>query len=139
MKNKKSLFFIVMALFVATGLFAAESYKVESITGKVQYEATPGNWKNVTVGQELSASTVINTSLNSSLVLAAGSSKVTIKAMQKGTVESLTAVASAGTGGLKKAGSLESKVADDVNGTAKSTITASSRASEAKDEIDWDE
>lgn len=142
MNNKKVLFFAVLALFAATSMFAAgaDSYKVESVTGKVQYEATPGTWKNVTVGQELSASTVINTSLNSSLVVAKGGSKVTIKAMQKGTIESLSAGSSVASTGIKKGTSLQSlNVADDVDGTARSVVTASSRASEAKEDIDWDE
>jgi len=141
MKNKKGLFFVVLALFAATAMFAAgtETYKVESVTGKVQYEVTPGSWKNVTVGQELSAATVINTSLNSSLVISAGGSKITIKAMQKGTVESLSAVASTGAGGIKKTTLSSTTIADDVEGTSKSVVTASSRASEAKEDIDWDE
>ena len=89
--NKKSVLIAVLAIFMSASIFAAGSYKVKSVKGKVTYEATPGNWKNVTVGQELSAATVINTSLNSTVVLSAGDSDVTIKAMQKGTVDSLAA------------------------------------------------
>lgn len=137
---KKGLLVVLMALIGAT-VFAAglDSYKVESVTGKVQYEATPGTWKNVAVGQELSASTVINTSLNSSVDLVINGKKVTIKAMQKGTVESLSAVASTSAGGIKKTTLSSSSVGADVEGTAKSVVTASSRASEAKADIDWDE
>ena len=136
---KKSLLVILMSL-LSVCAFAADSFKVEAVTGKVQYESAPGTWKTVTVGQELSSSTVVNTSLNSNLVLSSGSSKVTIKAMQKGSISSLSGVAAAGNSGIKKGAVLNvSSVGADVNGTSKSVVTASSRASEAKEDIDWDE
>ena len=136
--NKKGLLFVVFAVFTAFAVFAApDSFKVESITGKVQYEATPGTWKDVKVGQELSSSTVVNTSLNSSMVIASGKTKTTIKAMQKGTVASLTQVASSG---IKKGANVaKSAVGDIAKGAEKGVATASSRASEAKEDIDWDE
>lgn len=140
--NKKSFLVAVLAIFMSASIFAAASdvYKVKSLTGKVTYEATPGNWKNVTVGQELSASTVLNTSLNSSVVILLGDQEITIKAMQKGTVDSL---AGASTGlaksGLKKNSLKASSVGDEVSGNSKGTATASSRASEAKEDVDWDE
>ena len=63
---KKWGLFLLLAAMAVSSAFAAGlgSYKVESITGKVQYEAAPGTWKSISVGQELSASTVVNTSLN---------------------------------------------------------------------------
>lgn len=138
--NKKLALFAVLAIFMSASIFAAGSFKVKSVTGKVTYEATPGNWKNVTVGQELSAATVINTSLNSSVILTADDSEVTIKAMQKGTVDSLAASSSGvAKGGLKKNTLKASSVGDAVSGNSKGTATASSRASEAKEDVDWDE
>lgn len=134
--NKKSVLMMVLAIFMSASIFAAGTYKVKSVTGKVTYEATPGNWKNVAVGQELSAATVINTSLNSSVVLTADDGDVTIKAMQKGTVDSLTG---SNTGLAKAKGLKASSVAGEVSGKSKGTATASSRASEAKEDVDWDE
>ena len=136
---KKSILTVVLAFFMSVSLFAAGTYKVISVTGKVTYESAPETWKNVSVGQELSASTVLNTSLNSSVVIAqAGGSEITIKAMQKGSVDSLVGVAS--NKGLKKTGSIKkSEVAADVEGASKGTATASSRASEAKADLDWDD
>ena len=136
---KKSILTVVLAFFMSVSLFAAGTYKVISVTGKVTYESAPETWKNVSVGQELSASTVLNTSLNSSVVIAqAGGSEITIKAMQKGSVDSLVGVAS--NKGLKKTGSIKkSEVAADVEGASKGTATASSRASEAKADYEWDE
>jgi len=136
--NKKSIVLVVLALFMSVSMFAKGTYKVLSVTGKVTFEVTPETWKNVAVGQELSASTVLNTSLNSSVVLAnEDGTEVTIKAMQKGTVDSLLGVASSK--GLKKGGLKATSVADEVEGTTKGTATASSRASDAKEDLDWDD
>lgn len=137
--NKKSLLLVALAIFLSASIFAADSYKVKSVTGKVTYEATPGNWKNVTEGQELSGATVVNTSLNSTLVVVADDKESTIKAMSKGTISSLIGGGSS-KGGLKKSGGLKvSKIGDEVEGNTKGTSTASSRASEAKADVEWDE
>lgn len=137
--NKKSIVLVVLAFFMSVSMFAAGSYKVVSVTGKVTFEAAPETWKNVTVGQELSASTVLNTSLNSSVVIALDDGKeITIKAMQKGTIDSLVGVAS--NKGLKKSGGIKSSsLDDDIEGRSKGTATASSRASDAKEDLDWDD
>lgn len=136
--NKKSIVLVVLAFFMSVSMFAAGSYKVVSVTGKVTFEAAPETWKNVAVGQELSASTVLNTSLNSSVVIALDDGKeITIKAMQKGTVDSLVGVAS--NKGLKSSKLKSSTIADEVEGTTKGTATASSRASDAKEDLDWDD
>lgn len=134
---KKALSIVVLSLFVSVAMFAA-GYKVTSVTGKVTYEAAPGEWKNVSVGQELSASTVINTSLNSNVVLLVDDNSVTIKAMSKGSVDSLVSSASNGVA-KKKAGGVKKSNYADVEGSSKGTATASSRASEAKEDVAWDE
>ena len=136
--NKKTISMVVLALFMSVSMFAA-GYKVVSVTGKVTYEAAPETWKNVSVGQELSASTVLNTSLNSSVVIVQDDgNEVTIKAMQKGSVDSLIGVSS--NKGLKRTGGVKrTSIGDDVEGTSKGTATASSRASEAKSDLDWDD
>lgn len=137
--NKKSLLLVAMAIFLSASIFAADAYKVKSVTGKVTYEATPGNWKNVTEGQELSGATVVNTSLNSTLVVVADGKESSIKAMSKGTVSSLVG-GTVAKGGLKKSGGLKaSKVGDEVEGSSKGIATASSRASEAKADVEWDQ
>lgn len=138
----KKIFAIAVAAFVAVGAaFAAgsESYTVKSVTGKVQYESAPGNWKNVTAGQKLSASTVVNTSLNATLVLNDGSSDITIKAMQKGTVQTLTS-GNVAAGGLKKNKGLnKNSIAAASSSNGKGVSTASSRASDEKADLNWDE
>ncbi len=138
MRKLKLLVCAAFAMFAVSSMFAA-GYKVESFTGKVTYESAPGKWVAVEAGQELPASTVIQTSVNSTLVLSSDGSKINIKAMQKGTIESLASVASSGTSGIKKGSSLKSSgVAADTK-SSKSVVTASSRASEAKEDYEWDE
>lgn len=136
MKLIKTLIIGMVAFFAAASLFAAGSYKVERVTGKVTYEAN-GEWKAVAVGQELAAGTNINTALNSSLVVSDGSSSATIKAMQKGSIETLASAT--GSKGLKKATLSKNNVAKKADGSQSGVATASSRASEAKKDLEWDE
>jgi len=137
MKIIKVFFVGLVAFFSAASLFAAGSYKVEKLTGKVTYDSN-GEWKAVTAGQELSSDTNISVALNSSLVVNDGAASVTIKAMQKGTLEKLAATG-AGKGGLKKASIAKNNVAGKANGAQSGVSTASSRASEAKSDLDWAE
>ncbi len=135
----KKIFFILTAALFQTLLFAEADYVVKSVNGKVQYEVSSGNWKKVSAGQELSAKTVIDTSLNSNVVLKGKNGDVTIKSMQKGSIQELTSnVAKAGSlkknKGLNKAG-----IAGASGSGGKGVATASSRASEAKADFDWDE
>ncbi|MBR5402447.1 MAG: hypothetical protein IK102_11640 [Treponema sp.] len=137
----KKLFTLLMVLFVGTMLYAAAgSYVVESVTGNVTYESAPGKFEKVKVGQELSASTVLNTGLNSSVVVNYDGKTITIKAKQKGTVESLYVAAAPAKGGLKRQSSIaKADAVDSADGKSKGVATASSRASEAKEDYTWDE
>ena len=136
----KKLFTFFMALFLGTMLFAATgSYVVESIVGNVTYEKAPGKFEKVKVGQELSASTVLNTGLNSSVVVLFEGKSITIKAKQKGTVESLYVAAAPSKGGLQKKSIAKADAVDSADGKREGVATASSRASEAKEDFTWDE
>ena len=136
----KKLFTLLMVLFTGTMLFAATgSYVVESIVGNVTYESAPGKFEKVKVGQELSASTVLNTGLNSSVVINFDGKSITIKAKQKGSVESLYVDAAPSKGGLKKQSIAKADAVDSADGKREGVATASSRASEAKEDFTWDE
>ena len=136
----KKLFTFFLALFVGTMLFAATgSYVVESVVGNVTYEKAPGKFEKVKVGQELSASTVLNTGLNSSVVVVFEGKSITIKAKQKGTVESLYVAAAPSKGGLQKKSIAKADAVDSADGKREGVATASSRASEAKEDFTWDE
>ena len=138
---KKNLFFAVLLLGAA--MLFAENYEVKSVSGKVTYESAPGKWTEVKKGQKLSDSTVLNTSVNSKLVLVTeDNTTVTVKAMQKGTAESLVKANASVAKGLKKnpASTIAKKsAAGAVTENSKGVATASSRASEAKEDIEIDE
>jgi hypothetical protein len=126
--KRKILMILVLGAVGAGMVFAADPYVVQSVIGKVEREVSPGQWKAVPVGASLTAATVINTGLNSILVLKSGDKTITIKAMQKGTVENLAAAGSSS--GIRIGGKISSsntalRVRDTTN-----TSTASTRASE---------
>ena len=136
----KKLFSVLTILFVGTMLFAATgTYVIESITGNVTYEKAPGKFEKAEVGQELSASTVLNTGLNSSAVVKFDGKTVTIKAKQKGSVESLVVLAASSGGGLKKQSIAKADAVDDAKGNREGVATASSRASDAKEDYSWED
>ena len=135
----KKLFALLLVLFAGTMLFAAtKTYVVEAVVGRVEYEAAPGKFEPVKEGMELSASTVIKTYLNASVDISFEGKKYTIKAKQNDTVEALYIAAAPSKGGLKKQ-TIAKTDAVDTNGVREGTKTASSRASEAKEDFTWDE
>ena len=132
---KKFCALLVFGVIFSAMVFASDTYTVQSVAGKVEREVSPGKWEAVTVGTTLTGVTVINTGINSVLVLKNGSRSVTVPAMKKGTVETLAA-AGGGTGiriGGKVSGS---DTAVTSRGTV-STSTASTRASEAAEDLEW--
>jgi hypothetical protein len=86
---KKTFFPVFLLGMILAGTVFAEEYTVESVTGKVEREVSPGKWQALARGMILSPVTIIDTGLNAQLVLSAGGRSVTINAMQKGTVENL--------------------------------------------------
>ncbi|MCR4822735.1 MAG: hypothetical protein K5873_07675 [Treponema sp.] len=137
MKLTKTLFITAAMLFASAALLSAESYKIEKISGKVTYESK-GKWLELKEGQEIPSYTKISTSLNSSLVVSSGKTTATIKAMQKGTVEKLSSQ-TASTSGIKKNKINKLAGAEKAGANKNGVVTASSRASEAKGDLDWDE
>lgn len=129
---------LILTMIFSTAFVFATSFKVESVDGKVTYQSAPNEWKTLENGQELSSSSVIQTSINSTLVVSENGSKYTIKAMQKGSIENLIELSTKG--GIKKGTIVKnSAVKSDTNKTSKSVVTASSRASEAKEDFEWEE
>ena len=136
----KRLITLLLALFVGTMLFAAtDTYVVESVVGTVTYEKAPGKYEKVTVGQELSASTVLKTGLNSSVVLKLNDKSITVKAKQTGSVEQLYVASAPSKGGLKRQTIVKAGDTEIADGKREGVATASSRASEAKEDFTWDE
>ncbi len=142
---KKSIFIVLflstlvcsMAVFAQS---AAGDIVVQTVTGKVEREVSAGKWEAVTAGMKLAPSTVINTGLNSSLVLVLGERIVTVKAMQKGTVEKLTSGTASAKSGIKLGAKVtESSVTADSDQGRTNISTASTRASDATKDLEWSE
>ncbi|MDR1931548.1 MAG: hypothetical protein LBQ57_01880 [Spirochaetales bacterium] len=137
----KKVFFIavVLGVILAAGtVFAGDTFVVQSVTGKVEREVSPGKWEAVTVGADLTATTVVNTGLNSSLVLKEGTRTITIKAMQKGSVEKLAAATV--TSGVRIGGKVSDSAASTASARNTSSLsTASTRASDAAGDVQWEE
>jgi hypothetical protein len=135
--KKTVILLVVLGLAVSGLVFAADPYIVQSVAGKVEREVAPGRWEALTPGASLTPAAVINTGLNASLVLKNGNKTVTIKAMQKGTVENLAGAESAS--GVRIGGRISSSdTAISARGTS-NTSTASTRASEAVTDLEWAE
>ena len=132
---KRGLAFVVAALLSVCFAFAEGSYVVKSVKGKVQYEVSPGKMENIKVGQTLSSSTVVSIGSKSSVVLTFEGKDITISAMKKGTVDKLTAK---GSGSLTAGGTVAgNNVSGNSSGSKSGVSTASSRASSAKEDLDW--
>ena len=131
---------VLSALVCSMAVFAETvktEYIVQSVTGKVDYEASAGVWKAVTEGSKLSSTAVITTGINSKLIVKIDSRSITIKPLQKGTLEELIAksVASGSSGITIGAKATDSSVTAD-SGTKHTNIsTASTRASQATEDI----
>ncbi len=136
--NAKKIIALALTALVSVGMiFAQGSFVVKSVKGTVTYESA-GAKKAVTVGQTLSASTVINVGMSSNLVLEADGAEYTVKAMSRGALEKFVNVPAGN--GLKRGGPVagSSSVKSD-NGTGKSVSTASSRAEDQQSELPFDE
>ncbi len=97
--------------------------------------------KNKPKTTELELSTIVKTGLNSSLVIKLSDDNVVkIKAMKKGSIETLSSSKSAGMTGIKIGGTLtQSDVnADDIQERT-NISTASTRASDAVEDLEWEE
>jgi hypothetical protein len=134
---KKFCALLFFGLVFSVMVFAADTYTVQSVTGKVEREVSPGKWEALAVGTTLTGATVVNTGINSTLVLKSGSQSVTVPAMKKGTVETLAAAGSAA--GIRIGGKVSgNETAVSARGTV-TTSTASTRASEAAEDLEWAE
>ena len=140
MKKLVMTMLVLSALVCSMAVFAETvktEYIVQSVTGKVDYEASAGVWKAVTEGSKLSSTAVITTGINSKLIVKIDSRSITIKPLQKGTLEELIAksVASGSSGITIGAKATDSSVTAD-SGTKHTNIsTASTRASQATEDI----
>jgi hypothetical protein len=134
---KKFLMIALLAGIITGIVFAADSYTVQSVTGKVEREVAPGKWEEIKAGASLTAATVVKTAINSKLVLKNGDKTFDVPAMKRGAVE--TFVEANVATGVRIGGKVyESDTSAAVRGTA-NISTASARASDAAGDYQWEE
>lgn len=132
---------IVFALIFALSLGSlfAGSYKIKSVIGSVTYEVSPGKYDKLKEGMEIDGFQVINTGLNSSVVVEYNGKTYTIKAKKKDSIEKLFVMAAPSKAGLKVMSIAKADALDNATGAREGVATASARASEAKEDLVWEE
>jgi len=134
----KKLLFVCLLVLVGAVAFA-EDIIVQSVVGKVTMEATPGKWVDVKVGDKLATTVMINTGLNSKLVLKIGTRLVTVNPMTKKTVAMLIGTTTATTGVSAVTNTQNTGISASATQTSTNVATASTRASDAAGDVSWEE
>jgi hypothetical protein len=128
---KKLLFLLMFNVFFA---YAGE-YEVKEVVGKVEKESSIDIWEKVEIGSIITSLTNVDIGLNSTLILRDDENIITLSSMQKGVVENLIKSSK----GIRIGGKISNS---NTNITARGTgniSTASTRASEATKDIEWEE
>ena len=121
-----------IVIFLLSCMFSlyASTWEVVALGGKAAI-LKKGVWVDLQVGDTLENEDVITTYINSSLVIQKADRKVSIKPMRKGTVSEVIEG--------KRATFSQTYIAPASDKSSKAVITAASRASSAKEDLDWDE
>lgn len=131
---------IITLLFVCCGIYSfADVYSVKSVSGNVTVEDKKGRSYDVTAGMKIESDSRVSTGLNSSLVVVLDGKEYSVKPMKKGSLSELASGSASKTG--VKIGSKVTKkdIAVAAARSTKGVATASSRASEAKADVLWEE
>lgn len=144
----KKLFIILCILFLGTTFFATPSKKsgsdvdtfvIKSIVGKATYEIELGKFEQLKEGQELFGSVIIKPGLNSIVKISVDGEEFEIKLNNKKYPISYFYNESKTRKGLKVQSIAKADAIDNADGVREGVATASSRASEAKEDYTWDE
>jgi len=127
----KKVVFLLVLMFVLTVCAFAQSYTVQSVTGRVQQDKA-GERVEIKAGETLSGDTVIYTGIGASIVLKEGDKTYTIKAARSGKVSELATTAST----VQISGNVAKTDTAAVTRTTAQASTASARASEAAQDDD---
>ena len=133
----KKIVLALLAGMAITATVSAQSYTVQSVTGRVQREVSQqaaGNSRiDIAVGDVLSADTVIHTGIGAALVVRVGERTVHIPAAQNGARLSELAANSTG---VRISGNVTQVDTGAVSRTTTQIGTASARASDAAEDDD---
>jgi hypothetical protein len=128
---KKIVLLAVMAFAMTAAVFA-QSFTVQSVTGRVQQEKGSSR-VDVKAGDTLTAETILHISVGASLVLKDGDKTFTVKAASNGSkVADLASAAS----GVRISGNVAKTDTTAVTRSTGQASTASARASEAAQDGD---
>ena len=122
---KRFLLIAIMVCAAAVSAFA-QSYTVQSVTGRVQREAGSGR-VDVKSGDVLAADIIVHTGIGSTLVLKDGDKTLTVPAARSGKVAELAAAAS----GVRIGGNVIRTDTSEMKRSTGQVSTASARASDA--------
>ena len=141
-KMKKILLLVlILGTIIRSTVIFAETpveFIVQSFTGKVEYESSPGVWEAVTKELKVLPVTRIYTGLNSRLVVKAGEKLFTIAAMQKGSLNTLIMAERVPSSGIKLGAQVKKAEATGaIEKSRKSVSTASTRADDASQDMIW--
>lgn len=143
MKKTVCVVLLLVALVGTLSLFAeaeTKEYTVMAVAGKVEKADASGKLEAVTKGMKLLPGDIVNTGLNSRLVLVLknGDKTIVVSALQKGTVEKLVSTAASDKPGIKMgAKAAESDAAKSIGPERTNVSTASTRAEMAEGETEW--
>jgi len=121
---KRIVVLVIMMCAIAVCVFA-QSYTVQSITGRAQQEKG-GSRVDLKVGDTLNADSIIHTGVGASVVLKDGDKTLTVTAARSGKVSEV-----ASSSAVRITGSVAKTDTGAVNRTTAQASTASARASEA--------
>lgn len=136
----KKIILVILSMFVLTSCLFADKFVVKNVVGSAKYETSNNKYVDIKVGQEFEGSVNFNIGLNSFVEIElVGSGEVrTIPARSKDEVAKLWVANFKLKGGLKKQ-QIAKADAVNVEGAREGVNTASSRASEAKEDFTWEE
>lgn len=136
---KKIFSFLVILLFA--GALFADTYKVENVKGKVFRLDDLGNQVKIEKNDLLESKTILKIGVNSELFLSCNGVNAFSKAPEHAIpVDDWFVRNRTPKGGLKKISIMKaSSVAPEIEKSRVTPATAASRASDAKEDFDWDE
>lgn len=139
MPMKKIFSFLVMLLFA--GILFADTYKVESVKGKVFRLDGLGNQVKIEKNDLLESETILKIGVSSELILSCNGVKALSKTPEHAIpIDDWFVKNRTPKGKLKKASVVKaSNVAPDIEKSRPGVATAASRASDAKEDFTWDE
>ena len=115
----------------------SQGFTVKKAVGKASYESAPGVWTKLKNGDKISGETNVDIGLHSQIELVGDDGKTyTVKAMKKGALQTLLPKSG---GGLQRGSSSVAGQVKADSGASKTVSTSSSRATDLKDDLSWEE